>query len=77
MYPSEVEMHYARPRHPKGGVSPLRCDIAVYDHLTRQKNRVGHTGAGKWQSRFGQALKDIVRFISGWRLPERGTLVKH
>jgi len=39
MFPSEVEAHYTTHRHPKGGNSPLRYKLALYNYVERQKEQ--------------------------------------
>jgi hypothetical protein len=77
MYLSEVEMHYSTQHNPKGGVSPLRYDLAVQNHLECQKKRMRSTSKGKRRSGIDWVSLIFARLYSGLHIRGGMNLVNH
>lgn len=60
MFTSEAETRYTARRQPKGGLFPLRYDLALHQYLERQKEQNEDTMAIKGPSSIGAALSNVM-----------------
>ena len=77
MFSSEIEMRFAAPRHPKGGVAPLRGELALSEYNERQKRQLeslttvsGPANIGLSASKTISSLRRRVNRISAPLLTE-------
>ena len=59
---SDIEARYAANRFPKGGVAPLRHELALHDYLEHQVRLAERTQTIDGPAIFGTAFRRVVRF---------------